>query len=166
MGLACEHLEFFPGHRPEDFSGQIRPPDNPALRVVIEPVALPGLPVTLGLNRFPAQGGDLDEFFGIWMRTRHGSGVAQGGARGATIHFHSISVAPREECSGWPNVRRTTPRMLWGDFSGPTHPRKGFSGLLVFAFDMGFTVWIDGYMERHRVAAHGTVFHVVLPRAG
>ena len=82
MGLACDHLEFFPGHRPEDFSGQIRPPDDPALRVVIEPVALPGFPVTLGLNRFPAQGGDLDEFFGIWMRTRHGSGVAQGGATG------------------------------------------------------------------------------------
>ena len=50
-------------------------------------------------------------------------------------------------------------------FSGPTRPGKGFTGLLVFAFDMGLTVWVDGYMERHRVAAHGTVFHVVLPRA-
>ena len=84
MGLACDHLEFFPGHCPEDFSGQIRPPDDPALRVVIEPVALPGFPVTLGLNRFPAQGGDLDEFFGIWMRTRHGSGVAQGRVEGGS----------------------------------------------------------------------------------
>lgn len=54
MGLACDRLEFFPGHRPEDFSGQIRSPDNPALRVVIQPIALPGFTVTLGLNRLLA----------------------------------------------------------------------------------------------------------------
>ena len=49
-----------------------------------------------------------------------------------------------------------------GRFFGPTRPGKGFTGLLVFAFDMGLTVWVDVYMERHWVAAHGTVFHVVL----
>lgn len=51
-------------------------------------------------------------------------------------------------------------------FFGLTHPREGFSGLLVFAFDMGLPVWVDVYVERHRVATHRTVFHVVLPRAG
>lgn len=35
----------------------------------------------------------------------------------------------------------------------------------MFTLDMGFAVWVDVHVQRHRVAADGAVFDVVLVSA-
>ena len=37
--------------------------------------------------------------------------------------------------------------------------------LLMLTFDMSLAVWVDVHVQRHRVAAHWTVFDVVLASA-
>jgi len=120
---------------PHDLSGQAGSSDDSALGVVIEPKALPGLPLSLREDGFLAGGRDLDQLLLVACRAVHGERSEEYGLlnrRSVACFVHAVrhydigdhpadsrgrrrAVVDVAPCAVGP-LGRPEPGMLEGDF--------------------------------------------------